>query len=133
MSGLKRIKREDVPGAPPWFDRFLDQYNAMVDFLVGAFDGGISLVGNVRGDMRELEIRTESDYTSGEFTAVRFKTKLSSVMGVTAVQVIDLDDQDTVLSGSFSVEYRARNGEVEIRWVDGLAPSSRYRIRFHVF
>lgn len=130
---VRSIKRDDIPGAPSWVEPLLDYLNRLTNYLYIAFDGGINIGGNVQGFVKDIDVRTQSDYTSGEFDIIKFKVDLGTVTSVTPLQVIDQSVPDAVLAGPVWIDWRATGGLISIRWVSGLEASRRYSMKVHVF
>lgn len=132
---VKNIQLADVPGAPSWFESYLGIENRILSYLYTAFDGGITLGGNIQGTTRETELRTQSDYTSGEFDVVRLNVSpvLSQVQAVDVIQIYDLDAPTAVMAGPVQVRWIADGADIVINWVTGLEASRRYFVRFHIW
>ncbi len=138
-SNLKRLRLQDLPGAPKWAEKLVDAHNEVVDSIDQSLSkGGITLAANL-GSVKELEVRTTASYADpgGEFTRIRFP---SGLVGRKASMVIigyaqDLDFPDAALSGPIGCEgaWRESGGMIIVDWVTGLEASHRYRLRFGVF
>lgn len=132
---LKTIKREDLPGAPSWVDPLLLGYNQTVKQVNAATNkGGLTLSGNIAGSVREVQVQTQANYASGEFEILEMQSGIQTRANACHIlQVINVDSTEAVLSGPYHADWRDQGGRMVVRWISGLAPSSRYTVRFHIW
>lgn len=137
MSGvptLTRIPPDSIKGAPAWADVLVRAINGLNDYLTQTLGKGLTISQNLAGSgIVELEVRTDSTYSSGTPMAVRFKAGLGGqrAAGCLILKVTDLGFPDAVLSGNYTASTWEQQGdEILVRWVSGLEASHRYRVRF---
>lgn len=128
MSGIPpvtRISPDAVKGAPAWADVLVRAINGLVDYLTQSFGRTVTYP--------ELEVRTDSTYSSGAEMDVRFKANLGGqrAAGCLVLKVTDLGFPDACLSGNFTCSTWEQQGdEMRVRFITGLEASHRYRVRF---
>lgn len=130
----RRISREDIPEAPGWIVRLLSPINTFFDAVYNALNGQLTFVENIKSQIRTVSFTTASDYTSGNFPAVKFPNLLKTrVSGLLLLQVQLESDNFTPLTSAVSVDWREVNQEVVINYVSGLANSNTYLAKVLVF
>lgn len=125
-----RITDKDVPGSPEWIRPLYKILNRNFDWQRRAADRGFTIQANLATDVRDVVVDTLSTYSSGEFTVLKYETKLArGVLGVIALQVTKTATPEAVLSGSHQVRWSSDGPNYKVLWIDGLVPSMRYDVR----
>lgn len=56
LPDVKRISREDIPGAPDWIDRLLEPLNRFLDTVYGALNRGLTFRENFLSQTQNVQI-----------------------------------------------------------------------------
>ena len=128
--------KEDFKGVPSWIDRVIYSFNKLLDGFQNILNNGLSFQDNVRCMVRKFSFETGASYTANDFTTQQLKwsyaetrptglwivsTVLVSVNG-TRVSVF------TPLYTAVSCDWVYQDGQIEIRYIAGLANSCAYEV-----
>ncbi len=87
LSSVSRLSLEDFPGAPSWFEQFLQQYNDLAEDVIGRVNGGIDL-SNTRWRFKDVVLDEDSETSIGDPLA-DLKIRPKAIIAV-AAQGIDV-------------------------------------------
>lgn len=129
---IKSIQMADIPGADPWAEKLLEIINRNFGYYYERFDKGISLAGNISGEVKSFEVRTGDSYEDGEFPKISFDVKFEPITDVRVCSAFDKDYPTSALAGPISCVggWRSDGKTVDIIYVCGLEPGHRYELTF---
>lgn len=135
MAALPPVRRVDrPPDAPSWLERLLDQINLFMDSVYLALARNLTFQENIRSNIRELTFTTSGGYDTGTFTPLRFATGLGvKAIGLLVLQLFETSDADEPILEPVVANWNEVNGEIRVKYISGLANSTRYTARFLVF
>lgn len=133
ISAVKRLLRTDLAGAPPgpWLDSLLSHLNTALEGLLRAVEGQLTVQDNLQGFYVDLDVHTRADYTSDGWDTVRFDVPWKA-RNVQIAQLTQVESNYTPVREPTSVDWIQLNGQVQVRWIAGLADSKRYAVRLLV-
>lgn len=131
---IKQVTREDLREAPDWIERLLNPLNQFMASVYQALNGALTFGTNIRGSVRELRFNTSATYDTGDFTPLEFPTGLGGVkaIGCLILQLNESASAETVLTGASVANWTERNGRIAVKYISGLANSTKYTVRFLV-
>jgi len=130
---IKRLTRADIPDAPQWIESLLYPLNLFMSAVYSLLDRRLTFTENFRARVYETRIATSATYTSGDFLLFTFPHNFATrATGVLVLQVNETADSDVVLTGSHSVNWTERDGDIRVKYVSGLANSTQYNLRLLV-
>lgn len=118
------IQQKDLgPSAPPWIEVLLSPFNDIIQFLIDAFKGNISI--------SNLNIQKIDYEFTAPFVATTFaKTKNEPVQGVQMVQLCKPNLQPH--GGNQGFDWAEQGNNVIIQGIYGLNPGDKFKVRFFV-
>ena len=132
----KRLLKEDLQkdskeSLPTWLDALIYVFNLFLEQVTRAFSRGITFQENIRSQEYEFKVITSSNYTSGNWTIIRFKWDFPVInpRGVIILTAVQTGVNYTPLQKAVSCDWLYVNGSIEIRYVSGLDDSKTYQIR----
>lgn len=135
---IKKILREDLQEAPPWIDGLLYPLNTFMEGVYYALDRELTFEDNINSAVRALKFTTRSDYTSASPTKDGFvEQKVANPLrgtpqGVTICKITDLTNY-AVITNPVSCYWEYLNGEIRVKYITGLANSTKYTINILIF
>lgn len=133
LPSIRRLSREDLPGAPSWIEQLLVPLNLFMSSVYDNLNHGLTFPQNIRSSTRELTFSTSATYTTGDFTHLIFASGIPTrVAGVLVLQITEVAAQPDVITGAVTLDWTEDNQGVRVRYVSGLANSKRYTVRLLV-
>jgi len=128
---IKRIQRSDLGGnIPTWLDGVLSPLNQFMEEIYSALNKNITIPENVKAQIKVLNFRTPSNYTSAKgFNEITYlntlnkKTEILLVGGITK-----LSEPNKKFDAVFPSWYDNNNGTLSIRYISGLENSTEYDV-----
>lgn len=140
----KRLLKEDLQkdskeALPTWVDPFIYVFNLFLEQVTRAFSKGLTFEENILSETKLIRFTTGSTYTANDFTVQKIKwnnttTKPTGVIVLSAilVAVAGVAVNYTPLYTAVFCDWLYVNGQVEIRYISGLANDSTYEVRLLV-
>lgn len=134
LPATKRITRADLgEDVPEWVDNLLSPLNSFIEQIYTAFNKNISIPENIASQIVQLDINTNSNYSSGEFPNTAFKRNLSKKANIVLIgQVKDLSDNEYKFVAGGYPSWEDNNGTINIYYIPGLDDSKKYRVNLLV-
>lgn len=127
---LKKILREDLPGAPDWVLNLITPINTFMEYVYQALNKNISNYDNILCQVKELVYVTPSTYPV--MGNVEFLSTLKvKATGVKLLQVYDRATYTPPTSAVY-VPWVEIDGKIIIYPVTGLQASKTYILRIEV-
>ena len=74
---IKRVQRSDLGGdIPQWVDSLLSPLNQFIEEVYSAFNRNLTIPENVKGQIKVLNFRTATNYSSKIFTEINYLNTL---------------------------------------------------------
>jgi hypothetical protein len=135
---IKKILREDLKNAPDWIDQLLYPINTFMEGVYYALDKELSFGDNINAAVRTLNFTTRSDYTTASPLTDGFvEQKLANPIkgtpkGVIVCKTVNADTYG-IVTGAVTCYWEYLNGEIRVRYITGLANSTKYSINVYIF
>jgi hypothetical protein len=134
LPSIRRIRREDLKDAPDWISLLLYPLNIFMDTLYGGLDRGLTFQENIRSTIKTLELSTPADYATGDFDRTIFDPGLRvQPIGCLLIKIVQVGDNDPLILEPTVPQWALHPEGIQIRYISGLAPSTRYTATFLVF
>lgn len=128
LPSVKNIQMQDIPGAPVWFDSFLQRLNK---FMIATYDGmdkRLSINDNLQAYIHEM-ISFKPEYIP-----YKIASKLPvNVSGIIKVSCQDVTDGYTAMTNAIDVSWYSENNNIIIDNIIGLTAGHTYNIRLVYF
>ena len=130
---VQRINPEDIQGAPSWLPQLLGPLNNFMQSVNSQLAGGLSIPGNVVGQINSYNFTTNSNYSPTDvntFTPYSFKSTLPYQTRVLILGKINIVSSQVQFVENTVVisDWADSNGVVTIYMVTGLKPNTQYNI-----
>lgn len=134
LPATKRITRADLgEDVPEWVDNLLSPLNSFIEQIYTAFNKNISIPENVASQIVQLDINTNSDYSTGNFPSTVFKRTLAKKANLLIIgQVRDLSNNEFIFTTGGYPSWEDNNGTISIYYIPGLSDSKKYRVNLLV-
>lgn len=131
LPNVKQVRREDLgANVPSWIDGLLSVLNSFMESIYTLVNGNISLTDNINCRIFNYTFTTKSDYSTGGFDAILVSVKLNSkINGVIVFAVNNLSDTSAVSLTAKSAEWDEQPNACRIKYIAGLANSTKYQVR----
>lgn len=131
----RRLNLNDLPDVGTEFEPLIRFINQLSDELSGLLDGGIRFGDQIESIVRQIGVRTPTDYTDGTFPSVSFPVDriAGRVRAVQVLQVIEQTNPRPILSGNFGTDWTEAEGRVTLNHISGLDNSRDYLVRLLIF
>lgn len=130
---LKRLSREDFKDAPAWFGRFLDLLSTFIGDVSGALGGQLD-ASNLRKQFEPMTVTTKA--VLADSFPLTFKNRLGAAPKKVALVRCIPETLPTSWVGVAAVGVPAWDltsaGLIRIRYIGGLAVSTKYQLTFEV-
>ena len=128
---LTRIQKDDLgKDAPAWIDGILTVINQFMEEIYQSYNRNLTIPENVAGQIKTLDVVTDTNYSTGTFTQIKFSSELKRRMTILLIgQVVQSDDPTTKYNYCFP-SWEDSNGTIVVRYISGLANSKKYKITF---
>lgn len=129
----KRLLREDFAEIEEdWIEKLIYPINQFNEQVTSALNQSLTLTDNVQGAFRSAIFTTASNYNTGTFTPIKlswgFRTSPNAVL---LGRVYLPDSPTTVITAATSVDWNVTSqGLINIRYIAGLANSTKYSVTF---
>lgn len=140
---VRRILKEDLQRdakdpLPDWLDALIYVFNLLLDQIVAALARSLTFTENMRAQVVEIRFNTGASYSANEFTVQKIKWDFAKAgvkpSGVITLQTL-LVKQDqaqviyTPIYAATQCDWLYNEGQVEIRYISGLANDCQYLVR----
>lgn len=131
LPNVKQVRREDLgANVPSWIDNLLSVINSFMESIYTLLNKNISLTDNVNCKIFEYTFTTKSDYSTGGFDAIDVTVKLNNkISGVLVFTVNNLSDTSALSITAKTAEWEPRPDMCRIKYIAGLANSTKYSVR----
>lgn len=131
LPSVKSIRQEDIgPQAPDWIGLLLGPLNTFMESIYSALRKDITFTENIACNIRDFTIQTKSTYSTGGWELITFPSGLrTKPSGVLLLQVVDQTDPYTPMTTAVSLDWQDLSGNIQIRYISGLADSKKYLLR----
>ena len=128
---IKSIRKEDLGSdAPSWVENLLTPLNSFIESIYTNLNGNISFSDNINCKIFEYTFTTKSTYSTGGWDNINISVKLNNkINGVLLLAVNNLTDTATLSLTAKSVEWDEQPNSCRIKYVSGLANSTKYKLR----
>lgn len=128
---IKSIRKEDLgSGVPDWIDNLLSPLNSFIESCYTNLNRNISFVDNVNCKIFEYTFTTKATYTTGGWDNINVSVKLNNkINGVMLLSVNNQTDTAALSLTAKSVEWDEQPNTCRIKYIAGLANSTKYTIR----
>ena len=129
---VKKILREDVKEAPNWIERMLWPINQFFESVFNALDKRLTLVENVRAQIKEITFTTDASYPS-VWENIEFPREIPAApQGLFVMQILQDEDNHTPITTAGHADWLDLNGVITIFHISGLTAGETYTVRFLV-
>lgn len=133
----KRITKEDLKGSPDWVTQLLTPINSFFESVYSALDKNLTLGDNLSGNIVSIKVNTKTTYgtiplaDNWEIISTTNPLKIrprSVVLG----QIVETEKFST-LTSPIQIHWDYLNNSIRVRYISGLAASTKYDINLLVF
>ena len=125
---IKRVQRSDIGGdIPQWVDSLLSPLNQFIEEVYSAFNRNLTIPENVKGQIKVLNFRTATNYSSKVFTEINYLNTLGRKTTILLLgQVLEVG-VPTKKHDALSVSWYDNNdGTITIHYIAGLEDNKDY-------
>ena len=125
---IKRVQRSDLgTDIPVWVDSLLSPLNQFIEEVYSAFNRNLTIPENVKGQIKVLNFRTATNYSSKVFTEINYLNTLGRKTTVLLLgQVLEVG-VPTKKHNALSVSWYDNNdGTITIHYISGLEDNKDY-------
>lgn len=124
-----QLNREDLKDAPKWVDKILDVINPFIQAVVAALSRGLTLQENIYSQVKTVVFTTGA--AIDDSFPLTFKSELTAPYACWVAQCIPMEASGSVSGGvSIHTWKLTTSGMVEVSYLAGLQPSTKYRCTF---
>lgn len=130
LPNVKSIRKEDLGDAPDWVDNLLSALNSFMESIYTIVNGNLSFSENINCKIFNYVFITKSDYTTNGWDNINISVKLNNkINGVILLAVYNVTDTATLSLTAKSVEWDEQPNSCRIKYISGLANSTKYQVR----
>lgn len=130
LPSIKKITREDLKDAPDWINQLISPLNSFMESVYQTLNKQVTFSENVACQIREVEFKTSSTYSTGTFEAIEFVSNLKTkAKGLLLMQIYEKSDNFNAIKQAVSMDWLDVNGTITIYHVSGLSDSKNYVLR----
>lgn len=120
---FRTLLKQDLKGSPSWVEVLLGPINQMIEFLLNAFKGNISV--------QNLNVQTLTIPVTAPFQMTRFaKTKPDPIYGVFLNQI--MKDDGTVVGALTGIDWYEDGNSFVVTNIFGLTNGVKYQVKLMV-
>lgn len=128
---IKSIRKEDLGAdAPTWVDNLLTPLNSFIESVYTILNKNLSFTDNINCRIFEYTFSTKTNYNSGGWDNINISVKLTNkINGCILLSVNNLTDTATVSTTAKTIEWEEQPNTCRIKFITGLANSTKYKIK----
>jgi hypothetical protein len=129
---IQRFYADDYPGAPKWFQQFLNTLNLFTQQVYNIVNAGISISQNTTEEIYSFTITAGAASTNNtfNFTPRKFAGKPN---GVSIGQIAVVAATTTAVGAATSLDWIYNSGQVQIIAMYGLTNGTSYQVTVRLF
>lgn len=133
LPSINTLRVEDLPDAPDWVTPMLTQLNSFMGSVYRALDKDITVNDNIAASLKQISFKTRSDYSTSVTKTDGFNVQKiynplrTKPVGVIMTSIVNLTNY-AVITDPVSIHWDYLDGYINIKYVAGLADSTKYEI-----
>jgi hypothetical protein len=133
----RRFGIQDYPQAPDWLADVFSPLNVFCETTVSSLNKNLTIGQNVQGQSYSVNFTTLADYATGGFTPITFQYTSNGQPKNCILGKITRTDGENILeavsiAGNWTLNINTSPYHVQINYVAGLQPSTKYSMNILV-